>query len=689
MCILFAVAATPGYGQTLVWSEEFDGPDIDLSTWTYDVGGGGFGNQELQYHTARPENARIENGKLVIEARREPYNGKQFTSARLKTHGRLAFQYGTIEARIKVPNLANGLWPAFWLLGNNVGETPWPGSGEIDILEMGSQTAIQQGVVNRWVQAAAHWDYNGSYAGYWQSITWPTSLITDYHIYSLSWTPQMLTAYVDGTQFWAMDITAGASASLEEFHRPFFVILNLAVGGINFVQITDPALITAPMPAPMYVDWVHLYDNGYTQLIHGADTAETGNFGVFTDTTPVTDAVAYDVDADLFAWHNVTIGTAAPYEGPSAWSFHVSPGDWFGLGVACRTDRNMQNYSDGNLHLHMKTTNTMTLGIGIASSAAGESWLNLVNGGEQFGLVRDGQWHEVVIPLNRYSNIDFATIRQLFMLRGIGPSTAFDVYVDNVYWTADVARVTPENGSFGVFTETPAHQTAGQFTLGVDGQFYVWESTLNPIAGSPYEGTSSIALMSATGLTWFGAAFTPNVKYNLTAFRYPQSKLRFALKTTSTVTFKIGMKSGNVEDIGQRWITFQNGADPYGFVRNGQWHVVEIPMSDFIGYVDLSAVSQFFELLGTDGPITNVEIDDVAFIGGGDAIHIGQLAAGDMNCDGNIDNTDVPLFVSALLDSAAFDAAHPTCLSSQADMDGNSSVNGEDIQGFISALLGG
>lgn len=687
LSILLCLAASPTHGQTLIWSEEFNGPAIDPNNWTFDVGGSGFGNQELEYYTTRPENARIENGSLVIEARRESYGGKQFTSARLKTHGRLAFKYGTIEARIKVPDLKNGLWPAFWLLGNNIGQTPWPGCGEIDILEMGSQTAIQQNIVNRWVQAAAHWDNNGSYAGYWLSTTRPTALNLDYHTYSLSWTPQMLIARCDGVQFWAMDISVGASASLEEFHKPFFVILNLAVGGTNFVQITDPAQITAPMPARMYVDWVRLYDDGYTQLIRGADTAETGNFGVFTETTPVLGAVTYGVDADLFAWHNVSIGSATPYEGPNAWSCNVVAGDWFGLGVACRSDRNMRNYSDGSLHLHMKTTNTMTLGIGIASSAAGESWLDLASSGEQFGLVRDGNWHEVIIPLNRYGNVDFTTIRQLFMLRGIGPATAFAVNLDNIYWTPDVPRVTPENGSFGVFTETAANQTAGHFTLGADGQFYVWANTLNPVTGSPYEGASTIALTSATGQTWFGAAFTPNVKYNLSAFRYPQSKLHFALKTSSTVKFKIGMKSGNVEEIGQQWITFQNGADPYGFVRDGQWHVIEIPMSDFSGCVDLLAVSQFFELLGTDGPITNVQIDDVAFIGGGTAIHVGQPVVGDMDCSGGITMADVPLFASALLDPAAYDLAHPTCTSSQADLNSSGTVDGLDIQLFVNALM--
>jgi len=135
----------------VVWSDEFNGPAIDDNVWTYDVGNQGFGNGELQYHTARSENAHIENGNLVIEARRESYKGSSnaFTSARLKTHGRFAFKYGTLEARIKVPNLANGLWPAFWMLGDNFGQVGWPACGEVDILEMGMKSAITAGQANR------------------------------------------------------------------------------------------------------------------------------------------------------------------------------------------------------------------------------------------------------------------------------------------------------------------------------------------------------------------------------------------------------------------------------------------------------------------------------------------------------------------------------------------------------------
>ncbi len=484
-----------------------------------------------------------------------------------------------------------------------------------------------------------------------------------------------------------MDISAGASASLEEFHKPFFIVMNLAVGGVNFVQITNPSEITAPMPAPLYVDWIRLYDNGYTELYRGDDLAETNNFGIFTDTTPVDNAVQYGVDSDLFVWNNMTITAPTPYEGGSAWQFNVGAGNWFGGGVFCRSNRNMQGYSDGALHLHMKTTSNQTIGVGIASSAAGEGWVDLAAGGEQFGLLRDGQWHEVVIPCSRFGNIDFRTIKQALMLRGGAPTSAFNFSVDNVYWSSSPPRPAPAGYSFGIFTENPAHKTAGEALLGVDQEFYIWASTMLALPTSPYEGAGSIALGSAPGLNWFGAAFTPKMKYNLSPFRYPQSRLHFALKTTSTQTFQIGMKSGTVDNIGQRWITFANGADPYGFVRNGQWQVVDIPMSDF-GGVDLLEVGQFFELLGTAGPITNIEIDDVCFTNGGTPLIPG--GPGDLTQNGYVDLVDWARFAYCF---AGPDVAPGENVStsdfSRADADDDDDVDLRDVGGLQAAFTGG
>ena len=139
---------------------------------------------------------------------------------------------------------------------------------------------------------------------------------------------------------------------------------------------------------------------------------------------------------------------------------------------------------------------------------------------------------------------------------------------------------------------------------------------MDPATQDPYEGSESLSFQSAPGLDWFGAAFTPNVKYNLAAFDNPNGKLNFAMKTSSSVTFQVGMKSGNMDGVGQKWITFQSGSDPYGFARDGQWHVVEIPVADFVADVDLSQMSQLFQILGAAGPISDIELDDIYYSGG-------------------------------------------------------------------------
>src|SRR3974390_370587 len=138
----------------VVWSDEFNGPAIDPGTWTYEVGNQGWGNGQLEYDTAQHQNAYLTNGNLVIEADRTNYWGNSFTSARILTQGRFAFKYGTIEARIKMPNTANGLWPAFWMMGNNAGAITWPSCGEVDILEMGSSQGIAQGLQQEMINPA-------------------------------------------------------------------------------------------------------------------------------------------------------------------------------------------------------------------------------------------------------------------------------------------------------------------------------------------------------------------------------------------------------------------------------------------------------------------------------------------------------------------------------------------------------
>ncbi|MEE3370011.1 MAG: family 16 glycosylhydrolase [Planctomycetota bacterium] len=612
----------------VIWSDEFNGDQIDTEVWIHDVGGHGFGNGQLEFDTARRENSYLEKGNLVIAARRESYLGKPFTSARLVTQGRFAFLYGTLEARIKVPDTANGVWPAFWMLGNNFPAIPWPQSGEIDILEIGSKAGITAGLQRRQINCALH--FAGAGQKKTSHVSWhdaPVDLNRDYHLYKVSWTPRHLKFFLDGNEFGSWDIRA---AHLREFHQPCFPILNVAVGGwdTSYTGIARPEDVTATFPAKMLVDWIRLTKNAHTRTFFSKDHAEQGSFGVYTERASVRNGLtfesgdspdfSYGSAATLYTWNNMqpAANTGSPSEGRKCWSFDIAAGQWFGMGVFLPNFRNMKHYSDGLLHFDIKTTSTAPMRVGIKSSRGGEFFLPLGDASDEFGFPRDGKWQTLAIPLNRFANIDFQTVHQMFMIAGDAPQAALNLSIDNVWWQPSAARPTPSQGNFGVYTESADHRDAGAFALGAEGNFYIWEKTLRQERGQPYEGLASKRLRSAPGANWFGAAFTPNVKHDLSAYRSPDAKLHFCLKTRSRTPFLVGMKSGNVDGLGQKWIPFRPGRDPYGFARDGKWHVIQIPMSEIAAEVDLSQVSQFFQILSRDGRIADLEFDDICFLAG-------------------------------------------------------------------------
>ncbi len=619
----------------VVWFEEFTNGVIDPNTWTYDVGGGGWGNGQFEYDTAQHQNSYITNGNLVIEADATNYMGNSFTSARMLTQGRFAFKYGNLEARIKFPDTANGLWPAFWMMGNNAGSIVWPECGEIDIAEMGAAAGIVSNIQQELIDCAIHYaDANNNAVNAAAWLTSPENLSQGYHLYQMSWTPTNATFSLDNVPFGSWDIT-----DVPMFQQPMFLILNLAIGGYDpsYTGVYSPAAVTAPFPATLDVNYIKLTANAYTQLYFGNNSAETGNFGVYAGTTPVNDSLTYGTGletnfnysnlAALYIWNNMTTNSnpPAPSEGSSCWSFNIAAGNWFGMGAFVPNFRNMMNYSDGYLHFDIEASagDTTPMEVGIASSVAGDSgafYLPLgSDSSSEFWFPHDGQWHSMTMPLNRFANTDFHTINQFFMIASTtDPAAPLTLSVDNVWWEPSTNRVTPQNGNFGVYTETASHENAGSFALGVQGNFFVWANTMVTAAQHPYEGTQDISLVSAPGMTWSGLAFTPNIKYNLSAFQYTGCNLEFAMKTTSTTPFMVGMQSGALNGVGQKWINFGGpGSDPYGFVRDGNWHVVDIPMSAFGPEVDLTAVSQFFEILSTAGPISNIELDDIHFTNGG------------------------------------------------------------------------
>lgn len=252
----------------MIWSDEFNsGTALDSAVWSYDLGATGWGNQELQEYTNAAENVRVENGNLVITAI-EAINGdssSSFTSARVRTEDKLTFKYATIEARIKMPDLAGGLWPAFWTLGNNFSQVGWPDCGELDIVEMGSSASITKGLVNRWVGSTAHWERDGNHVQYGRSLVANSDLNNDFHTFKMEWTPSLVTTYLDGQEIWAIDITSESCSDCSEFHQPHFMILNMAIGG-TYTGLLSSDQITATMPAEMLVDYVRIYDNGFTEL---------------------------------------------------------------------------------------------------------------------------------------------------------------------------------------------------------------------------------------------------------------------------------------------------------------------------------------------------------------------------------------------------------------------------------------
>ncbi|QCR21029.1 Ig-like domain-containing protein [Pontibacter sp. SGAir0037] len=446
LAVLGFYAVVPANAQVLVWEENFNGNTINPENWTFDFGDGcerglcGWGNQELQYYTSRPENARIEDGNLVIEARRENFQSRQFTSARMKSYGRVQFKYGTLEARIKVPDLKNGLWPAFWLLGST---GTWPASGEIDILEMGAAKSIADNVVNKRMSSAVHWQSGGNKADYSREYTSSTDLTNEYHIYKMTWNSEAIRVYLDDIEVFAFNIEGAAAADLEEFHRTQYILLNLAIGG-QFTGIYGADGITAPLPAKMYVDYIRLYQNPGDELFLGKDNAEAGNYGVYSERADLSGQLSYGQDANLYIWNNLaTVPGAAPFEGNEVLALRAAAGNWFGLGISNEV-KNLQNFADGSLKFHFKTTYTGQFKIGIASGH-GESWIDFPPGVQQYGLVRDGQWHEVTIPLSMFNNpnmgmhIDLGSVNQIFMFAGDAPGANTEFYFDNIYYSGGVA----------------------------------------------------------------------------------------------------------------------------------------------------------------------------------------------------------------------------------------------------------
>jgi beta-glucanase (GH16 family) len=228
----------------LVWSDEFNDTTGSLNTanWVYETGYGNWGNSELENYTSRPENVKVAKGNLMIIGKAESYLGSSYTSGRLKTLGKQSWQYGKVEAKIKIPT-GKGIWPAFWMMGTNINSVNWPNCGEIDIMEHINSDSTIYGTM--------HW-YNGGTSDY--GGTKQIHNINQYHIYTVEWDSTAITWFIDSVQYWKGSVANNVN-NTNAFHKPFFILLNLAIGG-SWSGNPDGTTI---FPDTMFVDYVRVY----------------------------------------------------------------------------------------------------------------------------------------------------------------------------------------------------------------------------------------------------------------------------------------------------------------------------------------------------------------------------------------------------------------------------------------------
>jgi len=247
---------SPGDALTLVWAEEFNAGQLDPEVWFFETGDGsqygipGWGNNELQYYL--PGNAWLGNGLLTIEARSESTHGYNYTSARINTRDRFAFRYGRIEARIRLPG-GQGLWPAFWLLPQDDQYGSWAASGEIDIMEAVNLGGAGGNQVHGTLHYGGAWPANVSSG---ESYLVTDDATVEFHIYAIEWDVAEIRWYVDGVLYaMANNWYSTGAAFPAPFDQPFYILLNVAVGG-NFPGSPDASTV---FPVTMEVDWVRVY----------------------------------------------------------------------------------------------------------------------------------------------------------------------------------------------------------------------------------------------------------------------------------------------------------------------------------------------------------------------------------------------------------------------------------------------
>lgn len=467
----------------IIWEDNFN----NLDNWNTITGNGswGWGNGELEYyHYDNVEIAEIPgeagNMALLITAREESGPGivdqwggaLNYTSGKVTTKSRVSIQYGMIEARVSIPDIDLGGWPAVWLLGT--ANYAWPEKGELDMMEMGSSQAfrdlhdthnggngLNNSNVNQSVGANAifysddaltpenptgaasiSWDPDDDYCRPYYNYLNP--LVDRFLIYRVYWDEDSIRFVVedDGVEYDLYTDPFPIDSVSAEFQQPFYLIANLAVGGAftDAYNLGDPGSglpVSMTFPAEMYLDYIRVYEwNGQGEVTLGPPHPESGSFGIFTDSTATNGGLVAGVTSEIYVWAGtLTEGTIAPYEGDNVITWQTTGLGWFGAGIMSVQPRNMSNFGDGSLNFMIKIPADISFKIGIIDTWDNQNYVEFPANQTTYGLVRNGEWGLASIPIADIRG-DFIDLRfmtyEFVILEENGAACVFAL--DDIYW---------------------------------------------------------------------------------------------------------------------------------------------------------------------------------------------------------------------------------------------------------------
>lgn len=483
------VAAGAAHAQVgpLLWEEEFE----NLDSWIELTGNGswGWGNGELEYYdegnvdiapvpgepgnTALRITARQESGPGIVDQWGNPLN---YTSGRITSKSFVSVQYGMVEARVRVPDLDLGGWPAFWMLG--LSNYAWPRSGELDLMEMGSKQSfrdlhdehnggngLDEATVNESVGANAifysddavnpqnpsgaaslSYDPADQYARPFYDYADP--LDGRFLVYRMYWDPDTLrfTVVDEGVEHDLFATPFTIDADSDEFRAPFYFLVNLAIGGAftDAYNLGDPgsgAPVSMPFPAEMYVDYIRVHEwNGHGEVHLGPPVAQSGKYGIYTEETPTNGGLEAEVSSEIYVWEGTLgDGSIPAYEGQNALSWQTTGLGWFGAGIMSIQPLNLFDFGQGHLKFRIQIPAHVTFEIGIIDAWGNQSYVEFPAHQTTYGLQRDGQWGQASIPVSdiRGTAIDLRMLSYAFVILERN-GTPCEFALDDIYWDSGV-----------------------------------------------------------------------------------------------------------------------------------------------------------------------------------------------------------------------------------------------------------